>query len=398
MTFGGLPQLGALYGAQGLVYGFAGGVLIPQLAAHNVELDQQTGLLALGSLPWVAKLPVGLALDHLGLQPGRVASFAMLACAATLGAWAWQGEPTSMPQALAWSWLVVNLCMATQDVAADTVALDRVRADARGRAQAVMWGGHTLGSTLLGTLVMGMVAMRLGLGAAFGALAVGVACVGIAPLSSGRTVARRTTDVQAVLKLLRRPQTWLVSGVAGFVLVGDVGTSAVSGELLIHRLRWPMARVVETLPLWDLAGKVLGFVLAGWAVDRLRHVHAWACGSAVLGGLWIAFGLASAWWETPGFVLALVLLQNTVSGVFYVGLYAWLMDRTDSSLRATHYAVLTSLLNLPRAWVPPQAGKLLEGSSFELLFTAAGCLQFAIGLAVFSAVFIARGRQATAHT
>ncbi|MBV1858824.1 MAG: hypothetical protein KUG77_10460 [Nannocystaceae bacterium] len=58
-----LPLLTGLYTVQGAVFGFTTGVMVPSLAAAGVPLEQQAGVLALASLPWVLKLPVAVALD-----------------------------------------------------------------------------------------------------------------------------------------------------------------------------------------------------------------------------------------------------------------------------------------------------------------------------------------------
>ena len=57
-------------------------------------------------------------------------------------------------------------------------------------------------------------------------------------------------------------------------------------------------------------------------------------------------------------VIAFVALQAVATAAFYVGLHAALMDATVPAVRATHFAVLMALLNLPRAVVAPVAPEI----------------------------------------
>jgi hypothetical protein len=70
-----------------------------------------------------------------------------------------------------------------------------------------------------------------------------------------------------------------------------------------------------------------------------------------------------------------------------VGLHAWLMGRVEPSVRATHYAVFVSLLNVPRAWVPGVAAGLLEALGWSGVFVVSGATQLVVAAAF---VWVAR--------
>ncbi|MGB1013068.1 MAG: hypothetical protein ACPG4T_02955, partial [Nannocystaceae bacterium] len=58
-----LTGLGALYLAQGVISAFGSNVLLPQLAATGIAIEDQVSLLMWGGAPWVFKLVWALVLD-----------------------------------------------------------------------------------------------------------------------------------------------------------------------------------------------------------------------------------------------------------------------------------------------------------------------------------------------
>ncbi len=378
-----LPLLAGLYTVQGAVFGFTTGVLVPALAARGVPLDQQAGILALASLPWVLKLPIAVALDKLRPGAAKAAGVSMLLLALVFFALAGLGHGLPRFSGLAVAWLGINLLLAAQDVSADALAIDTVSPEHRGRANAVMWGGHQLGGTLLGTVGLGLVLSASGMGTTLACLAGFVLLGGVWAV---RSVVRAPVraEREGLGDLLRSPSTWIIGGFASVFLIADVFTSALAGEFLIHRLDWPLPRITGVLPWANMVGQMLGYGIAVATVDRLGHGRAASLGSALLGGLWLLFAGAESAWGGPGFVYGFVVLQAAATALMYVGLYAWLMGRVDPRFRATHYAVFMSLLNAPRAWVPGLAAGGLAALGWPGVFAVAGAAQILLAAAAWA--------------
>ena len=373
-----LPLLGGLYTVQGVVFGFTTGVLIPLLAQRGVSLEDQTGVLALASFPWVFKLPIALALDRLRPGAAKAAGLSMVVLGIGLAGLGGLGDALPTFSGLGAAWLGINVLLAAQDISADVLAIDAVAPEHRGRANGVMWAGLTVGQTLLGTLGLGAVLHRLGLGAALVLLAAFVALGGMWSMrSSIATVLSASRE--GVVEVLRTPSTWLLGGLASVFIVADVGTSALSGALWIQRLHWPMERITTTLPLVVLFALVLGYAVAALVVDRIGHARAAASGSVALGASWALFAALEPLWSAVPFLYGFVIVQAIPTALLYVGLYAWLMDRVLPRFRATHYAVFMSLLNLPRVWAPTLAPDALEALGWPALFAVAGALQATLG-------------------
>lgn len=373
-----LPLLAGLYTVQGAVFGFTTGVLVPSLAARGVPLEEQAGVLALASLPWLLKLPIAVALDRIRPGAAKTAGVAMLLLAAVLLGLATLGHGLPRFAGLGVAWLGINVLLAAQDVSADALAIDTVQPEHRGRANGVMWCGHQVGGTLLGTVGLGAVLTATGMGTTLAVLAGFVLLGGLWAVRSSVSTPLRA-HAQGLGDLLRTPSTWIVGGFASVFLVADVFTSALAGEFLVHRLAWPLPQVTGELPWVNMAGQLLGYGVAVAVVDRLGHARATALGSALLGGLWLLFSGTEPGWEYTGFVYGLVVLQAAATAIMYVGLYAWLMGWVDPRFRATHYAVFMSLLNAPRAWVPGLAAGGLATLGWPGVFAVAGAIQVLLG-------------------
>lgn len=385
--------LGALYLAQGVVAGFAGFVLIPRMAAAGVSVEAQAGLLAIAGLPWVLKVGWGPVLDRLGARRGRrpalVVSGAMLGVAVVL--W-WLGHAVGDGSAadvdvgrVQTLWLGLSVLLSLQDVATDALALDRVASADRGLANSVMLGSSHVGNEGVGGMALGAAVVASGLGSAFVGMALLFVVLAAAPMllpepdAASTDATARVPWRTAVRAMVATRSAVLAVFLAAVVMVGDVATSAVSGAFWVQRLGWSPQRVVDELPPLLLVASVVGYFVAAVVVDRLGALRATAAGAVALGLLWIGFGLAEGAWTSATFLRGFVLLQSLATAVMFVGVYAALMNATVPTLRATHFAVLMALLNLPRVVVPNAAAAVLGSIGFAGLFVACGVLQLGVG-------------------
>lgn len=384
---GRLGILGSLYLAQGIVYGFGALILVPSLAAAGVALEAQAGILALASLPWVLKLLWAPLLDRFGgTGSGRArwfATAAMLAMAFVLVALASRERLTAEPVMLAWLWLLLNTALSLQDVATDALVLDLVPPAERGLANGVLLGGHHLGAEGVGGLALGLLVAARGLQAAlWGQALLMLALAGLplllprSPAPAGAAAGSRLRD--AWVHLVRRPGALTVAGLAAVVMSANVVVSTVSYEFWVQRLGWTVEDLSTRLGPFLLVVNVLAYVATTVAVDRLGHRRSAVLGSVALGLAWIGFGLLPGQWGRTPFLLGFVVVEASATAVLTVGLHAALMDATAPAVRATHFAALMALVNLPRAAVAPFAPAVLEALGWTGLFAAAGAFQVGI--------------------
>jgi MFS family permease len=376
-----LAALGALYLAQGIVFGFGTFVLLPTLAARGASIEAQTGIVALAGVPWVLKLAWAPLVDRLGRdgrRPHAFASTALVAVAVLLVALARADVDPSAVGSLAMLWLALNAALALSDVSADALAIDGVPERERGAAQGVMLGGHHIGAEALAGRWLGVVAAGQGLAVAIDLAAACTIVCALAPWLSPPSPlrARGEPSLGAVLReLALRPGAIVSVVLAATVLAADVVTGAVASEFVIDRLEWTPEEYATDLAPVLLVANLAAFALVAFAADRVGHARLAALGGAILGSSWIAFALAESSWSDRDVVIAFVVLWSFATAAFYVGVHAIAMARTDPRARASHFAILMALFNLPRVWAAPLAAPLLAGLGWTGLFVACGLFQ-----------------------
>lgn len=378
--------LGALYLVQGIVWGFAGLLLLPRLAAAGVPLEHQAGILALSGVPWVFKLAWGPVLDTPWAKrtgAGRLAAAATLVVAAALGAMAMQDPSPAHVRGLAIAWLLLNVALSLQDVATDALALDVVAMRSRGLAASVMLGGQHLGAEALAGAWVGSIVATRGLAVGtwvLAAVAVLVALV-VATAAPGPPVARTIGVREAMRGLLADAHSARLVAFAAAVFAADVVTSATSGVWLFG-LGWSPEETVDRLVTILLVGNVVGFACAAAVIDRIGPARILRIASAALGLVWIGFAATSSWWGVVAYVQAFVLVQTFITTWLYAATLTVLMNGTVPEVRATQFAILTACLNLPRLWGPVLAALAIEALGFPGTFAACGAWQIGIAMVV----------------
>mgnify|MGYP002620434180 FL=1 len=385
---------GAVYVAQGTVYGFVSFILIPTLSDRGVSLEAQAGILALAGAPWLLKLAWAPLVDgRRGRRAGaRVfVTSGLMGVAAGLMVLGTAGPLDLGVGGIALLWMLINVGLALCDVAVDALALDSVTPGERGRTQGFMLGGHHVGLEGIGGMGLGAVVMAADLSVALfvqaGLAVLVAACVWLVRFPAReRPPSERPAFVRLVLDLVRRPGARLGLVVAALVLFADVLTSAVSGHFWVDRLGWTPTRVAARLPPILLAANLVGYGVAGKLVDHIGHCRAAAAGSALLGAAWVIFAILEPLWGVEAFLLTFVAVQAVVTAVMFVGLHAHFMALVDPRARATHFVVFTVLLNLPRVLAPSVGAWTVAAWGFAGVFAACGFYQLTM------AALVARSR------
>ncbi|MCA9694697.1 MAG: MFS transporter [Nannocystaceae bacterium] len=390
-----LVALSALYLAQGIVAGFGSFVLIPGLASAGVDLTTQAGVLAWGGLPWVLKLAWAPLLDRVaGPQSGlrrRAVAVALQLCCAGVAAAMTQIDLAGDATALALLWTVLNLFVSLQDVAADTLALDAIPERRRGLARGLMSAASHVGAGVLGSLVIAWQIGQAGYAAGIWLMAGLLAALALGPWALRRVDldgARRSPEgslrgALALLLTARRTRLGLLLALTAVLANG--ATSAIAGQYFVLHLGWTVERLGAELAPVITAVQLVGYGLAAALVDRLGHGRALGLGLIGMGVTWALFGLLDASLGSSEVLYALVTLEGLTTGLMYVGLYAALMDLTDSRARATQYVLYMATINLASRVIGPLAGPpLLADLGYAGAFIAAGVTNVLIGLSALA--------------
>lgn len=374
--------LGALYLAQGLVYG-SQSTLVRIAAASGRSLEYQTDLIAWSLAPWVLKFAWGVLQDRLlpraSARHARVLIGLQLAVAFALLAVAARVSGSEVVLLL----FVLNLILSWQDVATDAFAVDHIPASLRGRINAVMAGLRAFGATVVGGILFVAALPVIGVERFLYLIAVALGLLGLAPLLL-TSQARLTERGEAP-----RPLDWIAGLRVPLVclcllmLFGDGLGSAVSAEFLLNAAGWSLDDLVNKLQPTAVVAELIGFGLAAAFVDRIGPRQAVAGGAAALGLVWALLGSITALWFVHEVFYVITAIEGLGRAFLMVGVYALCMAGVDERLRATQFLVYMALINLGSVLGTVAAPRVFAAGSFSgVWLTAAGLQALLVVLAL----------------
>jgi len=298
--------------------------------------------------------------------------------------------PEADTAALGWVILLHNVFVGLQDVAVDALAVDQLEGGDRERASGMMYGSAYVG-TFLGGAGLGIMTARFGLPTAIAAMTAAQAAIltvvlavreyGVNADSSpdDRTAGHVSLGPLAMLRVLVRamitPQA-LRAAVAAFLLkVLPAALTVLVMVALIEKLGWSQERYATVT---GGAGVLLGLVAAvaaGFLAGRFGPRPTAIVASLALGAAWIAFGLASRWWDSTGVVFGYVATDTVCLAATSVALFSIFMRVASPAVAATQFTASMAIMNLATSFGSWLAGPLGEVIDTPTLFLVAGCVQ-----------------------
>lgn len=345
-----------------------GSVLQAWLTDEGVDLAL-IGLYALVGLPYTLKFLWAPLLDRytlplLGRRRGWLLLFQLLlvVAVAALG----QSEPAAHPLWVAVAAFLVTLFSASQDIVVDAYRRERLSDEELGLGASLYVNGYRIGMLLAGSGGL-ILADQMPFSQVYllmaAALLVGVVTTLLAAeptAATGQPTTLKQAVIAPLLEYFQRPQALLLLAFILFYKVGDTMAAAITTPFYLELgfSRTEIGSVVKLFGFWaTIGGGVLGgLLLLRIGIDR---------------GLWLFGGLQAL--STAGFallawygvadpaLLALVVAFENLSGGMGTAAYVALMGRlTDRRFTATQYALLTSLMGIPRVILAAPTGWLAE--------------------------------------
>jgi MFS family permease len=377
-----IAWLASLYLVQGLPFGFQANALSALLRDQGVSLTRITLTTAL-ALPWSLKALWAPLVDrHHVPALGRRRSWivpmqVLLALAMVAAAWApVRPDPTPLLVAI----LLMNLFAATMDIAVDGLAVDLLEERELGAGNAAQVVGYKVGMLAGGGLLV-WASERLGVGwsGLFFAMAALVAVVlvvtlgvderalaGPARLSAAGLGAGAATHVslRAILGALRaalaRPDArWVIALLLTYKLGESLIDPVFNALLVDHGMtRADIGLVVGT---WGMAASIAGSLVGGLLASRASVLSAFrVAGMLRVGALGLQWAIA-AFGPLPHAAVAFAsVAEHLVSGALTTIMFAFMMQRVDRRIGATHYTVLATLEVLGKAPLAVASGWIAD--------------------------------------
>ena len=370
-----LLSLASLYFAQGIPIGLLDVAMPAWLAEQGVGAGAIGAYAAAIGLPWAFKLIAGPFMDRyqylamgrrrpwvIGTQAALVLALVGLAVLGVIG------DPSQgyLP-ALMVVGALVNVCAATQDVAADGMAIDVVPFDERGRANAFMAFGQVLGFGIFGGL-SGVLLARYGLDVAASAAALSVAAIlalsiatrerageRLLPWTAGapnpdqpRPPASFVIMAGSLLRALALPMSLLLTAIVFLARAATGMVLVVIPIVGVQELGHPGEQVSMAIAVASVAAAVLGLAF-GPLIDRVGPRATMVWGLLATAATAFGFALTPAVWSQPAYALAFLLLSQMCAQVLFIAIIAQYMNMSWARVAATQFAVYMAVANLARS-------------------------------------------------
>lgn len=341
-----LGLLGSLYFCQGLPFGFFTQSLPVVLRKAGLSLGT-IGLTSLLALPWALKFLWAPLVDRHALPGvGRRKSWIVplqLGAVGILAVLAASSQARALP-ALLGAVVLLNLVAATQDIATDGLAIDRLAPGQRGLANGLQVAGYRVGMIAGGGLLL-VVHDRLGPAGTFAAMA-GLTALATLPIAFARDRPAAPPEPtlappRATVHFLRRPGA---GRLLALIVVYKAGDAFATGMLrpFLADAGLSLAQIGWLVGTVGFVAGLLGALCGGALVNRLGRRNALVAfgllqAAAVAGYAALAVG-------SPGLVAlhALCAAEHFAGGMATAALFTCMMDWCARETGATDYTVQAS--------------------------------------------------------
>lgn len=366
-----------------LVLGFLSGLPLLltgstlQAWMKDEQVDLATiGLFAIVGLPYSCKFLWAPVLDrYVPLRLGRRRSWMLIAQVALVATLAALGltQPSQAPWTVAAVAVLVTFCSASQDIVLDAYRREFLLDHELGLGSALYINGYRLGMLVAGAWALWLADQMLwryvyAIMAAVMALGVVITLCVPEPAEHVRApTSLREAVLEPFREYFRRTDPWLILAFILLYKLGDTMASAMTTPFILE-LGFSKTAYAAIGKSFGLFATILGGLVGGAVLFRLGIVRS----------LWI-FGVLQAL-STLGFaglthtgtslaaLAAVVAFENLTSGMGTSAYAAYMASLTNRRFTATQYALLTSLMGLPRVLASAPTGYMAQAVGWQGFF------------------------------
>ena len=385
-----------LYVAQGIPEGmtYFG---IPAWMAMNGKTPGEIGaFIGVIGIPWSLKILVAPLMDRFSFLPmGRRRPwvlFGQFGLMVSFIAMSLVPDPLNNLTMLMIAGFWVSFFGAFQDVATDGMAIDIVPIQEQARANGVMWGAKTIGTSL--SLVAGTwVINNYGFQQAILTLSIAVSLIMLVPLllrerpgekllpwTKGKTtpaVAKIQLDsfakiFKSLFKVFILPSS-LLMGIAFFSFNTGVGLiDAVFPVFTIQEAGWTNQSYSHIFSIVNIVSGLLGMVAGGFLSDRFGKRKMISIYLVVLLVLFASMVLLKSYWNSEFIITGFMGLYYMLYVFITIGSFAIGMELCWCRVSATQFTLYMAVSNIGRAVGASLLGPLKEAFAWEYVFLTVG--------------------------
>ena len=341
-------------------------ISVLQIWMRQAGVNLETiGLMALVGLPYTLKFLWAPLLDRYSLPLGRrrgwllLAQITLLLCIGGLG----YSDPVNHPVRMALFALAVAFFSATQDAVVDAYRREHLPERELGLGSTVYVYGYRIGMLLAsgGGLIL---ADQLSFPTVYlimaGTMLIGVATTLLAPepeMAKGTPQSLREAVVKPFVEFFKTEQAVLMLLFILLYKLGDTLASAMTAPFYVD-MGFSATEIGLTVKLYGFWATIIGALIGAGVILKI----------GIRPSLWV-FGILQMV-STAGFMLlavaghslptlALVItFENLAAGMGTAAFMAFMASLTDKRFTATQFALLTSIMGVPRVILSAPTGFL----------------------------------------
>lgn len=352
-----------------------GSVLQAWMKQDGVDLSV-IGLFALVGLPYTLKFLWAPLLDRFTLPwLGRRRGWLLTAQIALAVAIAWLGlnNPAENPWLLAFVALLVTFFSASQDIVIDAYRREDLSEEELGLGASLYVNGYRLGMLLAGSgglILADFFAFRTVYLLLAATMLVGILTTLLAReprVADGTPTTLREAVIQPFVDYFSRPGAVLILLFILFYKIGDSMAQAMTTPFYLD-IGFSTGEIGTVAKLFGFWATIFGGLIGGVLILRVGiHRSLWMFG--ILQALSTAGFVVLVWaGHQLAWLAAVIAFENLASGMGTAAYVAFMASLTNKRFTATQYALLSSLMGVPRVLAAAPTGYMAEQMGWALFF------------------------------
>jgi PAT family beta-lactamase induction signal transducer AmpG len=352
-----------------------GSVLQAWMTEEGVDLSV-IGLFALVGLPYALKFLWAPVLDRFTLPFfGRRRGWLLMAQLALMAALIWLGysNPANDPWLLAAVAFLVTFLSASQDIVVDAYRREDLADEELGLASSLYVNGYRVGMLLAGgggLILADFISFREVYLLMALSLSVGVITTVLArepEVATGTPKTLRDAVILPFVDYFSRPGALLILLFILLYKVGDTMAAAMTTPFYLE-MGFSKSEIGAVVKLFGFWATILGGLLGGVTILRIGiNRSLWVFGvlqalSTACFALLVLVGHELAW------LAAVIAFENLSAGMGTAAYVAFMASLTNKKFTATQYALLSSLMGIPRVFAAAPTGFMVESMGWGSFF------------------------------
>ena len=352
--------------ASGLPLLLTGSVLQAWLKDGGIKLTD-IGLFALVGLPYTLKFLWAPLFDRYALPRfGRRRGWLMVTQLALAAALAALSLARPMPDHLLWiavASLIVAFFSASQDIVVDAYRRESLSDDELGLGSALYVNGYRVGMLLAGGGGL-IIADHTSFAFMYQLMAACMAaCVIVTvfapepPLIRGAPTSLAEAFIAPLRDYITRDGAWLALAFILLYKIGDTMASSMTTPFYLE-MGYSKTEIGAVVKLFGFWATIAGGTLGGLLILRIGMARAlWVFGAGQMLSTLGFVALAYAGHNTAA-LAAVIAIENFTGGLGTTAFIGFMAALTDRRFTATQYALLSSLMGVPRVFLAAPTGWL----------------------------------------